>query len=257
MSKHITVVIHTRNAEKIISRCITSAFLVTDDVVVVDAGSTDKTASLSHKLGATVLTHPITTYVEPGREFDVQKSPGPWVFILDADEELTGELARTVKSIAAEENPPFTHYRIPRKNIFANTQWLKHGGWWPDYVGGRLLFKPSFISWPKHIHSQPVVSGKEGTLNEPFLHYFHSSLENMVASTIVYETIEAQQLLEAGRNVRTFTFFRKFLGELFRRLIKKSGHLDGTYGVIESMYQAYSKTITWMLLFEKKYTKQS
>ena len=96
------------------------------------------------------------------------------------------------------------------------------------------------------------MKGSEGILHEPYLHYFHSSLEKMVESTIRYESIEAQQLYDAGRTVKTITFFRKFFGELYRRLIKQRGFLDGTYGIIESMYQAYSKTITWLLLFEKK-----
>ncbi|MFO0703157.1 MAG: hypothetical protein U0525_00315 [Patescibacteria group bacterium] len=50
-------------------------------------------------------------------------------------------------------------------------------------------------------------------------------------------------------------FFRKFYGEMWRRLIKQGGFMDGEFGILESLYQAFSKTITYLLLYEKKYVK--
>jgi hypothetical protein len=69
--------------------------------------------------------------------------------------------------------------------------------------------------------------------------------------TAVYEDIESRLLLDAKREVTTPIFFRKFFGELYRRLLKKAGFMDGSYGIIESFYQAYSKTITYLMLYEK------
>ena len=60
-----------------------------------------------------------------------------------------------------------------------------------------------------------------------------------------------KELEKAGKKISIKTFFRKFLAELYRRLIKNLGFFDGTFGVIESFYQAFSKTITYMLLYEK------
>lgn len=247
---NITVVIHGRNVEKSIAECILSAKLLTENVVVVDAGSSDLTSTIARKLDTTVYRHSPTDYVEPARTFDIQKAAGPWVFILDPDERMTPELAQELKDIISK---PVEHssYRIPRKNIFSQRQWLRHGGWWPDYVSGRLLYKPDFVEWPVEIHSKPIMKGTEGTIHQSFLHYFHSNLENMVVSTIIYEKIESGLLYKAGRPVRVLTLFRKFLGELFRRLIQKAGFMDGTLGIIESIYQAYSKTMTWIFLYEK------
>lgn len=250
MKDAISLVIHARNAQQQIEECINSAQLLTDSIVVVDAGSTDKTANIARSCGATVYPHAITEYVELARTFDVEKSPGPWIFIMDADERMTPELAQEVKETISQ-NQTHSHYRIPRKNIFAQRRWLKHGGWWPDYVSGRLLYKPDFVTWPLEIHSKPIMKGSEGILRNPFLHYFHSNLENMVVSTSIYENIEAELLCKAGRSVTTLTVFRKYLGEFFRRFFVRFGYLDKTLGIIESIYQAYSKTITWILVYEK------
>ena len=89
-------------------------------------------------------------------------------------------------------------------------------------------------------------------LKEPFLHYSHGDLQAMVEKTLIFEDIESELLYKAGRSVSTLLFFRKFLGELERRLLRNKGFMDGEIGIIESIYQAFSKTITYLFLYEKK-----
>lgn len=267
---NITVAIYSYNEEENIHDCINSAKLLTENIILIDLQSTDYTAEIAKKNGATVHFHPHVEYVEPVREFGIGKTDTDWVFILDADERVTKELAYEIKlrlhpqgghmfgdnaHPEGEQNLQTrmtTHYKIPRKNIFAGIKWLKHGGWWPDYQI-RLINKKYFKSWPKKIHSSPEIDGNFAFLHNPIIHYFHGDLELMLKKTITFENIEADLLLKAGKQVKTCTFFRKFLGELFRRLIKNSGFLDGEIGIIESIYQAFSKTITYLFLYEKKH----
>ena len=267
-NKTVSAIIQTYNEEKNIEACIESAQLLTDKIIVVDMQSVDKTVDLAKKMGAEVHFSPQFTYVEPAREFGINKARTHWVFLLDTDERITKELAKEIlnlieKTESVEEERSDgktesvkTHFKIPRKNIFGNFKWLKHGGWWPDYQI-RLINKKSFKSWPKEIHSTPVITGKTGYLQNPIEHYFHGDLESMVKKTIIFEDIESSLLFKANKKVKTYTFFRKFLGELYRRLIKDFGFLDGEIGIIESIYQAYSKTITYLFLYEKKLKSNS
>lgn len=245
----VSVVIHSYNSEKEIEECVKSARLLTDDVIVVDMESQDATVQKAKKAGARVVSFPPSLYVEPAREFGIRQSKSDWVFILDSDERMTKELAHEIK--ASLQSTSDGYFRIPRKNIFGHKKWLKHGGWWPDEQI-RLIRLASFKSWPRRIHSTPDIGGSFGTLKEPLLHYFHGDLKTMVNKTQVFEQIEANLLYEADRPVSVVIFFRKFFGELFRRLVKRIGFLDGTVGIIESVYQAYSKTITYLYLYEKK-----
>ena len=245
----IIVVIAAYNEEKNIEDCITSAKLLTDNILVVDTQSSDGTAELAKKAGAAVTSFPHHRFVEPAREFSIQKAAVEWAFLLDADERMTEELAQEVREVISKKSE--THFKIPRKNIFARKKWLRFGGWYPDYVI-RLIRKEAFFDWPAQIHSTPQVNGQMGYLKNPIVHYFHSSLEEMVTKTVLFEDIESDLLLEANRNVSIPTFFRKYFGELYRRLIKGQGFRDGTLGIIESIYQAYSKTITYLMLYEKK-----
>ncbi|MCX6732204.1 MAG: glycosyltransferase family 2 protein [Candidatus Roizmanbacteria bacterium] len=246
---NISVLIQTHNEDRHIRECITSAKFLSQEVVVVDMESTDRTEEIAKESGALVISFPFSHYVEPGRAFGIQQIKTDWVFILDADERITPELAAEIKRIVPHtEN---TYFKVPRKNMFGGVKWLRRGGWWPDEQM-RLIKLSAFESWPTQIHSTPLIKGEVGHLNNAFLHYFHGNVETMVKKTLLFEDIESNLLFEANKPVTTLTFFRKFYGELGRRLFQRVGFLDGTVGIIESIYQAYSKTITYLLLYEKK-----
>ena len=250
MTNSITVLLEAHNEEKHISDCIASAKLLTDSIIVVDMRSTDNTVELAKKNGAEVISFPSHPhYVEPAREFGIRLVKTDWVMILDADERITKTLVFEIKH--AIKSKEFSHYKIPRKNYFGGKQWLQHGGWWPD-PQMRLINVKFFKLWPSDIHSTPIIEGKMGHLEEPFLHFFHGDVGQMVNKTIMFEDIESELLYRAGRPVSTPIFFRKFGGELWRRLVKGQGYKDGTVGIMESMYQAFSKTITYLFLYEKK-----
>lgn len=244
----ITIIIFTHNEEKNIEDCINSAKLLTTQILIIDMESSDKSLATAKKMNVRVINHPFSHYVEPARQFGIEKASTDWVFVLDADERITQDLAQEIKQ-AIKNGKKLSYYKIARKNCFFS-HWLKHGGWWPDYQI-RLINKSYFISWPKEIHSTPKVRGTYGYLKYPLVHNFHGDLQNMVDKTIVFEDIESNLLFRAGRSATTVIFFRKFLGETWRRLAKRMGFLDGTVGIIEGIYQAFSKTITYLFLYEK------
>lgn len=245
----ITVVIYTRNEEHNIAECLTSALFLTKSIIIVDMESTDRTVEIAKKMKTKVVSFPYSHYVEPAREFGIKKAETDWVFILDADERITIGLSTEIRSAIGSSR--YTHYKIPRKNIFSKIKWLSHGGWWPDHQI-RLIKRDAFNRWPKRIHSTPQIKGELGYLKNPIIHYFHGKLSGMVNKTMVFEDIESDLLFKAGRSAGTATFFRKYFAELSRRLILKMAFLDGSFGIIEAIYQAYSKTITYLFLYEKQ-----
>ncbi|MGB9707281.1 MAG: glycosyltransferase family 2 protein [Microgenomates group bacterium] len=252
MIKNLTVLIFTHNEEKNINDCLKSAKKLTSNIIVIDSQSTDKTLTIVKKEKIPFYTFSYQLYVEPARDFGIEKAKTEWVFILDADERITDKLKQEIDEVistCAVGRDLIGGYKIPRKNIFLG-QWLKHGGWWPDYQI-RLINKKFFVVWPKEIHSSPVIKGEIKLLKNPLLHLQHQGFEEMVKKTIIFEEIESQLLFQAKKQVNTLTFFKKFLGELYRRLIKNMGFLDGEIGIIEAIYQAFSKTITYLFLYEK------
>jgi len=257
MKNHLTAIINTFNEEGHIEDCIKSLSGLTQSIVVVDSGSTDRTVEIAKRCGAVIQAVHRFQYVEQIRNISIAFVPDGWIIILDADERVTPELTTEIKKIIEDPHTSdHTHFKIPRKNIFNGKRWMKHGGWWPDYQI-RLFEKNAFVQWPEHIHSTPEFKGSLGYLTNPIKHLVVSSLSDMVQKTLLFEDIESDLLFKANKKANAFTFFRKFLGELYRRLIKHRGFMDGSVGIIESIYQAYSKTITYLFLYEKQHANDT
>ena len=248
----ITVIIYAYNDEQNIERAVKSAKLLSHNVLLIDIGSIDKTAKIAGRAGARVITLKQAPYVELVRMEGVKNAQTDWIFILDSDEVITQNLANEINEVL-RSTLQATSFRVPRKNIFGKTKWLKHGGWWPD-LQTRLIKRSALLDWPSVIHSTPKIEGARIDLKEPLIHYSHGDFNQMIQKTIKFEGVESELLHKAGKKASVLTFCRKFLGELYRRLIKQKGFLDGKEGFAESIYQAYSKTVTYLMLYEKSRT---
>ena len=223
-------------------------------MIVIDTESTDATAKLAAQQGVPVYSYPYKRYVEPSRNFAIKHAKADWIFILDADERFPDNLIDEIHQIV--ETTDHSYFKVGRNNIFAGKWPLQHGGWNTDAII-RLIRTKDFKNWPEQIHSTPEISGSLGMLTHLLDHHFHPNLENMVGKTALFEDMESQLLFNAKRSVSIPIFFRKFMGEFYRRLIKNQGYKDKTPGVIEAVYQAYSKTITYLYLYEKKFNEKS
>ena len=132
ISSNITVIIHTRNEAKNIKDSITSAQILSHNIIVIDMQSTDDTAIIAQKMGVNVYQFPYSTYVEPARNFGIEKANTDWVFIMDADERMTESLSNEIKEVT--EHTDKTYFKLPRKNIFGRVKWLAHGGCIPTML---------------------------------------------------------------------------------------------------------------------------
>ena len=84
---NITLVINTLNEEGHIAGCINSAKSIADEIIVCDMYSDDDTVKIAESLGAKIVFHERTGFVEPARHFAISKASYEWVLVLDADEQ--------------------------------------------------------------------------------------------------------------------------------------------------------------------------
>lgn len=183
------------------------------------------------------------------RNEGAKMSKSDWLFYVDSDEEVTGSLKKNILQVIDANE--FAGYAIPRRNKFLGHV-MHWGGWYPDYVL-RLIRKDKLKGWFGELHEQPLVDGNTGHLKEPLLHDSHRSIHDMVEKTNKWSEIEAQLLFEAGHPKMNFVrFCSAAFREFWYRGIVKLGFLDGTTGVIEIIYQMYSRLITYSKLWEKQ-----
>lgn len=183
------------------------------------------------------------------RNEGAKKAQGDWLLYIDTDEEVTPDLKSEIEYTI--NNLQFTNsaYAIPRKNkLLGHT--MHWGGWWPDFVL-RLIRKDKLKGWFGDLHEQPLIDGEVGHLKNPLKHDSHRNLHDMVEKTNKWSEIEAKLLYNSGHpKMNIFRFCSAALREFWKRGILKMGFLDGTTGVIEIIYQIYSRLITYSKLWE-------
>ncbi len=258
--KLISVVINTLNEEKNIQRCLNSIRDFADETIVVDMHSEDKTREIAEKSGAQVFTHPKTGYVEPARNFAIEKAEGQWILILDADEELPAALAEKLLSVAKGDSAKKPDcVLIPRKNIIFG-KWMQNSRWWPDYLP--RFFKNGKITWPKQIHHQPNLSGKKiytlpDTESMSIVHYNYETLNQFLERNRRYAKIQALELVkDKNYQLSNKDLLIAPLEEFLSRFFSGEAYKDGTHGLALSLLQAWVKLLTYLKVWEEQNYEQ-
>jgi glycosyltransferase involved in cell wall biosynthesis len=135
-----SVVILTLNEEKALPACL-SSLAGCNDIVVLDSGSTDATASLATAAGARVFSRNFDSFA--GQRNYAQRSikfQNPWVFHLDADERMTPEL--NDECLRFSGTTDLDGYRVAPKMVFEG-RWIPHCTDYPAYQA-RFVRAPQF-----------------------------------------------------------------------------------------------------------------
>ncbi len=246
---NISVVINTLNEEDNLPDAIKSIEAFADEIVVVDMKSDDSTRTIARKAGAKVYEHPRMNYVEPARNFAIEKAEGEWIFILDADERVTPSLRKKLKEII--KDPQAEYYRLPRKNIVFG-KWLEHSRWWPDY--NIRFFKKGSVEWSEIIHSVPTTTGKGADLlaeeKYAIVHYHYESVEQYVERLNRYTTNHAKNLKKEGKKFVWRDLVTKPSNEFLSRYFFGEGYRDGVHGLAIATLQSFSEAVLYLKLWQ-------
>ena len=249
MSK-ISVVINTLNEEKNLPRALASIKDFADEVIVVDMYSDDDTVTVAKKAGAQVFEHKRMGYVEPARNFAIEKANSEWILILDADEEVTKKLSGVLKRIAGDSKSA-DYYRLPRKNIIFG-KWIKHARWWPDY--NVRFFKKGHVVWSEIIHSIPVTFGKGADLDagedNSIVHYNYGTIEQYIDRLNRYTTHQVPQILKSGYKFSWTDLLTEPTQEFVSRYFQGEGYKDGVHGLVLSLLQAFSELVLYLKVWQ-------
>jgi len=248
----LSVIILAKDVEEIIRDCLESAKW-SDEIILVDTGSTDRTIEIAKKYQAKIIKFSGEKLeFSKWRNRGLKEAKSDWVFYLDADERVTPRLRKEiVESIKNHVSgvKGITAYAIPRRNFYLGKE-VHFGGAWPDYVK-RLFKKEKLKRWEGKLHEEPVFEGKLGHLKEPMVHLTHRDLSSMVEKTREWSKIEAELLFEAKHPpVTWWRIIRIMLAEFWQRGIKLQGWRDGTVGWMEIIFQMFSRFITYARLWE-------
>ncbi len=221
----LSTVIITYNEEANIERCIRSVQSFCIDVVVIDSFSTDRTKEICLDLGVLFMQKEWKGYSNAKNKGN-EAAVGDWILSLDADEEITSELAKEI--IKASKQKDFDAYYIPRLTQYCG-KWIKHGGWYPEkHI---RLFRKSKAEWNSdEVHEDLIVSGKTGSLKKNMLHYSMNTVEEHLEKVEKYSTLAAQKMKRKGKKPGFVKLKLAPPFKFFRDYILRLGFLDGVEG---------------------------
>lgn len=261
MKNDITAIILTKNEEENIVRCIESVKDWIDRIVVVDSGSTDKTIELAESLGAEIYHH--VPFVDYAKQFnwaiDNADIKTKWVFRLDADEVVPGDLRDEIVNALHDHAEDDVNGMMMRYKVYFMGKFLTHGGIYPflkitifKYGKGRFEDR----SMGEHI---VIPEGQVMDLKHDCLHYDFKSLDAWISKHNWYATREVKDYFdvrsgrenaildgqpEKAKKLRDGLYYKlpKFLRArlyFWYRYYIKLGFLDGQAGYVHAFLQAY------------------
>lgn len=264
LSQPPSILILTRDEELNIAACLECCLAFSDDVVVLDSCSTDRTVEIAESFPNVRVFR---------REFDSeykQRNFGlheiayrhAWVYISDADERIPPELAEEIVRTVNDPQQPYDAYRLRYKNMFRGN-WIRLASGYPVWLV--RLVRPRQVSYEvRETNVHPIVNGRIGELKHHFIHFsFNKGLAHWFFKHNFYSEMEAQAAIKVRRGsagqwliglfnkdrgvrrraMKNISFFMparsilRFLYVYFLRL----GFLDGSagfhYAVMISMYE--------------------
>jgi glycosyltransferase involved in cell wall biosynthesis len=223
----VSVVIITKNEAEMISRSITMLKQITDDIIVVDNGSTDQTLNITTENGCRV-------YQKNWDGYGANKNKGialaryNWILSIDADEIPDSALLTSITALKLDDTN--TVYDIPFKAYYGDKP-INYGNWGRDHH--IRLFNRTRVQWSEPPVHETLILPQNVTvkkLNGYLHHYSVKNVQEHEAKTILYAQLSALKYLQTGKKAG---FIKLYISPVFhfaKTYIFLLGFLDGKEG---------------------------
>lgn len=229
----IAAVVITKDEERNIAACLES-LRWTDELVVVDAQSQDRTVEIARRYTNKVFVRPWPGF-GPQKNFGMDQTKADWMLVVDADERVTGALQQEIlQTVLAGPPADLVGFEIPRRNFFYG-RWIQGGGIYPDYQ--LRLFRRSAGHYDDVLlHERLQLRGRIARLTHPMDHYSMPGIREHVQKMARYTGLGAQEKLKVRSRVTLWKLAGHHLGTIFKTYILRGGFRDGVHGIIVALF---------------------
>ncbi len=239
----ISVFIIAKNEADRITTTINSVKDWVDEVVVIDSGSSDDTVSVATFLGARVLYNEWEGYGLQKR-FGEDECRNNWLLNLDADEEVTEELAQEIQGLFAAGEPPMSGYIVkvrdllPNETKFALLAHTNHCLRLYNRDKGRFSESP--------VHDSVIMNDGEavGRLKALVRHRSFRSVAHAIEKMNSYTTAQAENLIaKGGLSFARTRLVIEFPISFFKAYLLRLYILRGMRGIIYANIYAFGRVM--------------
>jgi (heptosyl)LPS beta-1,4-glucosyltransferase len=230
----LSVAIITKNESRRIRRCLDSIRWA-DEVVIVDAESTDDTVTICKGWGARIEVRPFENFAK-AKNTALALCTGDWILSLDADEVVSSELAHEIRRCLDDSAAPYDIYSVVRENyicgrrvryVLQNDIQLK-------------LVRREAARFVRGVHEYLDGKGLVGALSKPLHHYNSATFMEFVRKNQLYARLEAQERLRRQEPFSLLKCLFSPVRTVWFRYFTIGGYKDGFIGLLVSLVLGYA-----------------
>jgi glycosyltransferase involved in cell wall biosynthesis len=266
----VSILILTLNEEANLAECIDSCGW-SDDIVVFDSMSEDRTLEIAKAKGARVVQRRFDNYAAQ-RNAALTTTPykNPWVLMVDADERVPPELAAEFESTIAGVGADVSLFRMRRKDFFLG-KWLRRSSGYPSWFG--RLVRLGRVRVEREVNEEYIADGRVEHLKAHLHHYpfnkgiaywferhnKYSTMEGIAKMSVHNDRIVARELfardpIDRRRMLKQFLYHVPLrpLIVFFYLYVVRLGFLDGRAGFYFSRMRAAYEMMIDMKVIEAR-----
>lgn len=240
----LSVFIIAKNEADRIGKTISSIRDLADEVIVIDSGSTDNTVELSKSLGADlVIFHAWEGYGQQ-KVYGEGLCSNNWILNLDADEEVTPELAEEIRQLFNSGEPANKIFRITYQNIFMHQKTPNPLGHRDSFI--RLYDKRYAGFKDSPVHDSVAIKNSdvtEGRLENVVLHRCFRSISHMLEKINYYTSMQAEDMLARGKYPSAIRIIFEPIFAFLKVYFWKRYFVYGIDGFVHSIIHATARTV--------------
>lgn len=241
----VSAIITTFNEEHHIAACLESLQWC-DEILVVDSFSTDKTPEIARRFPQVKFLQRTYYGSASQKNWAMGQVSHDWILIFDADERCTPALHAEIEELLAS-NPQHDAYTI-RRRVYFMDHLIRFSGWQHDQVV-RLVRKGAGRYPNRRVHADMMTRGQAPLLRNSMLHYMADSFDEYYPRIIKYSIWGAAQGWKEGKKSGLAEIFGRSVWRFLRTYVIQGGFLDGMYGLVFCMLQAYGTYLKWAILW--------
>jgi glycosyltransferase involved in cell wall biosynthesis len=234
----LSIFIIARNEADRLGRTLAAIASLSDDIVLVDSGSSDGTPELARSLGARVYHNDWPGYGLQKR-FAEDQCRHDWLLNLDADEVIPPDLAAEIGRLFDGSDPSLDAYAIRIAEIFPGEDRPHRLSYALAPIRLYRLSKGRYVESPVHDRVALVPGAKIGRLRGTIHHFSVRSIGDQIAKLNNYTDQQAADLAAKGKSVMTIRLFTEFPLNFIKAYLFRRHFLRGVYGFMTAMNFAF------------------
>lgn len=225
-----------------------------DEIVIVDDGSTDRTAEIARSGGAKVkfIVSPRMSgeYFSHQRNKGIDAAKSNWLLHMDIDERVTPKLAREILKAVLDDSRDAYRYR--RLNFFLHRPML--GGGWQNWNLVHLARREVF-RFDGMYHEDCIVDTppeRIGQLTEKMWHFNDETYLERMGKSVLYCQEQATKFIDRQVKMQWWHLiafpFREFLVKFFWN----RGYRDGLVGLLSALHSSNAMFRSCALVWDEQ-----